>query len=81
VAEWFKAPVLKTGRGFTLPRGFESHPFRQVTLKSLNFSTFFEPATGINPLGYESVKQCAPGTIWGDMNFVRGDDHLKEVEC
>ena len=29
VAEWFKAPVLKTGRGFTLPRGFESHPFRQ----------------------------------------------------
>ncbi len=28
VAEWFKAPVLKTGRGFTLPRGFESHPFR-----------------------------------------------------
>ena len=30
VAEWFKAPVLKTGRGFTLPRGFESHPFRQT---------------------------------------------------
>ena len=30
VAEWFKAPVLKTGRGFTLPRGFESHPFRQI---------------------------------------------------
>jgi hypothetical protein len=29
VAEWFKAPVLKTGRGFTLPREFESHPFRQ----------------------------------------------------
>ena len=28
VAEWFKAPVLKTGRGFTLPREFESHPFR-----------------------------------------------------
>src|SRR5262249_45230648 len=30
VAERFKAPVLKTGRGFTLPRGFESHPFRQT---------------------------------------------------
>src|SRR5215510_1429725 len=30
VAEWFKAPVLKTGRGFTLPRGFESHPLRQI---------------------------------------------------
>ena len=29
VAEWFKAPVLKTGRGLTLSRGFESHPFRQ----------------------------------------------------
>src|SRR5882757_7303789 len=29
VAEWFKAAVLKTARGFTLPRGFESHPFRQ----------------------------------------------------
>ena len=28
MAEWFKAPVLKTGRGFTLLRGFESHPFR-----------------------------------------------------
>jgi hypothetical protein len=30
VAEWFKAAVLKTARGFTLPRGFESHPFRQA---------------------------------------------------
>jgi hypothetical protein len=30
VAEWFKAPVLKTGRGLTLSRGFESHPFRQL---------------------------------------------------
>ena len=30
MAEWFKAPVLKTGRGFTLPRGFESHPFRHL---------------------------------------------------
>jgi hypothetical protein len=30
VAEWFKAAVLKTARGFTLPRGFESHPFRQI---------------------------------------------------
>jgi hypothetical protein len=30
VAEWFKAPVLKTGRGFTPPREFESHPFRQA---------------------------------------------------
>jgi integrase len=28
VAEWFKAPVLKTGRGRNVPRGFESHPFR-----------------------------------------------------
>src|ERR1700730_16701880 len=30
VAEWFKAAVLKTARGFALPRGFESHPFRHV---------------------------------------------------
>jgi hypothetical protein len=37
VAEWFKAAVLKTARGFTLPRGFESHPFRQPTLKLLDF--------------------------------------------
>ena len=29
MAERFKAAVLKTARGFTLPRGFESHPFRQ----------------------------------------------------
>jgi hypothetical protein len=33
VAEWFKAAVLKTARGFTLPRGFESHPFRQVLIR------------------------------------------------
>src|ERR1700730_1585801 len=32
VAEWFKAAVLKTARGLTLPRGFESHPFRQDPL-------------------------------------------------
>jgi hypothetical protein len=32
VAEWFKAAVLKTARGFTLPRGFESHPFRQESM-------------------------------------------------
>jgi hypothetical protein len=30
VAEWFKAPVLKTGRGREFPREFESHPFRQL---------------------------------------------------
>ena len=29
VAEWFKAPVLKTGNGRNSARGFESHPFRQ----------------------------------------------------
>ncbi len=34
VAEWLKAPVLKTGRGFTLPRGFESHPFRHLRSKA-----------------------------------------------
>src|SRR3954467_15587145 len=34
VAEWFKAAVLKTARGFTLPRGFESHPFRQGLVRS-----------------------------------------------
>jgi hypothetical protein len=34
VAEWFKAPVLKTGRGFTLPRGFESHPFRHCMFRT-----------------------------------------------
>src|SRR6266700_465617 len=31
VAERFKAAVLKTARGFALPRGFESHPFRHCT--------------------------------------------------
>jgi hypothetical protein len=35
VAEWFKAAVLKTARGFTLPRGFESHPFRHLVKLSL----------------------------------------------
>src|SRR5436853_7543615 len=29
VAEWLKAPVLKTGRA-NYPRGFESHPLRFV---------------------------------------------------
>ena len=28
VAEWLKAPVLKTGVGVFLYRGFESHPHR-----------------------------------------------------
>jgi hypothetical protein len=41
VAEWFKAAVLKTARGFTLPRGFESHPFRQIILKLLYFLQLF----------------------------------------
>jgi hypothetical protein len=37
VAEWFKAAVLKTARGFTLPRGFESHPFRhEIALRLCN---------------------------------------------
>lgn len=31
VAEWFKAPVLKTGR--RKPRGFESHPHRHFYWK------------------------------------------------
>ena len=25
---WLNAPVLKTGRGGNVPRGFESHPLR-----------------------------------------------------
>jgi hypothetical protein len=41
VAEWFKAPVLKTGRGFTPPREFESHPFRQPSV--------FDRAGATNP--------------------------------
>ena len=35
MAEWFKAAVLKTARGFTLPRGFESHPFRHLVRDTL----------------------------------------------
>jgi hypothetical protein len=37
VAEWFKAPVLKTGRGFALSRGFESHPFRHPEKNGARF--------------------------------------------
>ena len=45
MAEWFKAAVLKTARGFTLPRGFESHPFRHYILILLtNLSPRLEPA-------------------------------------
>ena len=40
VAEWFKAPVLKTGRGFTPPREFESHPFRHKYQKLKIFWLF-----------------------------------------
>jgi hypothetical protein len=35
VAEWFKAPVLKTGRPRKGSRGFESHPFRHIILRIL----------------------------------------------
>ncbi len=41
MAEWFKAPVLKTGRGFTLPRGFESHPLRQTYEYLSDIAQFF----------------------------------------
>src|SRR3954447_13747063 len=56
VAEWFKAAVLKTARGFTLPRGFESHPFRQRlgVAKRYNCTILlsFEPlAPGSRPTG------------------------------
>jgi hypothetical protein len=67
VAEWFKAPVLKTGRGFTLPRGFESHPFRQIMLRSLSFSTFssyFEATIGST----SRVPICQTKYSW---NFLR----------
>src|ERR1700733_3408843 len=37
VAEWFKAPVLKTGRARKGPREFESHPFRHSASKFNNF--------------------------------------------
>src|SRR6476646_4075587 len=53
VAEWFKAAVLKTARGFTLPRGFESHPFRHITVAKRYNCTIvlcFEPrAPGSRP--------------------------------
>ena len=55
MAEWFKAAVLKTARGFTLPRGFESHPFRQINnAKRYNYTILFgvEPgAPGSRPTG------------------------------
>jgi hypothetical protein len=55
VAEWFKAAVLKTARGRKVPRGFESHPFRQWSISTLSaafaklaaaptFSGFLMPA-------------------------------------
>jgi hypothetical protein len=51
VAEWFKAAVLKTARGRKVPRGFESHPFRQKPVlplspafaKALKLNDFFLP--------------------------------------
>jgi hypothetical protein len=50
VAEWFKAAVLKTARGFTLPRGFESHPFRQNILILLVNLVGIPPYPSFHPL-------------------------------
>jgi hypothetical protein len=53
VAEWFKAAVLKTARGFTLPRGFESHPFRHHATYPIGITWFSYgpcPKPHINPL-------------------------------
>src|SRR6266540_67980 len=44
VAEWFKAAVLKTARARKGPRGFESHPFRQLSSKYL-----IPPSTQLPP--------------------------------
>ena len=47
MAEWFKAAVLKTARGFTLPRGFESHPFRQKTVRHGSPGLEFAASNGL----------------------------------
>jgi len=54
VAEWFKAAVLKTARGFTLPRGFESHPFRQARPR---LSTRARPCRSIDRKTGQRLKQ------------------------
>jgi hypothetical protein len=56
VAEWFKAPVLKTGRGFTLPRGFESHPFRHLVAI---ITTTSKLAVYVRKAGGSRGKVCA----------------------
>src|SRR4051794_10638263 len=51
MAEWFKAPVLKTGRGFTLPRGFESHSFRQFQCAAVRACSDIPRIEAHRPLG------------------------------
>ena len=64
MAEWFKAAVLKTARGFTLPRGFESHPFRQEPsdhcLPMSSSSPAYAHNNGIlsTPVLYMSAQVC-----------------------
>src|SRR6476620_5982135 len=73
VAEWFKAAVLKTARGFTLPRGFESHPFRQEPsdhcLPMFSSSPAYAHNNGFSPLLYCT---CPPkSAIVGMRNMGR----------
>src|SRR5262245_11301688 len=60
VAEWFKAPVLKTGRGFTLPRGFESHPFRQGAVNIRSRPAVLHIAIAATPTTPTTTPPAAP---------------------
>src|SRR5437660_6596034 len=68
VAEWFKAAVLKTARGFALPRGFESHPFRQFTNLANPGVADFTPEVAARVLLY---KWCAAGTRSRQLTPIR----------
>ena len=73
VAERFKAPVLKTGRGREFPREFESHPFRQ----SFKSTTFW--ALRYRILSWLQNEQCNMRNFDEDNSYER--DPLGDPEA
>lgn len=57
VAEWFKAPVLKTGDS-ARDRGFESHLLRHIEKRAVAQATALFFAAGWAPLGGRDGLAC-----------------------
>jgi hypothetical protein len=80
VAEWFKAPVLKTGVGCKVHRGFESLPIRLHSAAALRGLSRFSATFSFGGLNWPSSLSCFPLNFFSRERGKVSAVHIKPAE-